>query len=482
MAQEDGAEVGAPVVYYSYEEPPAPRGRRFWLRSYALAILVVLVTLGGFTALGAYQGMNDRRVQNKVEAIEAFERGRVLMDEGKYELAVAYFREALRLEPNFEAAAQFMEVAERDAAVVAGREATALPPTETALDTDALFAEAMTALQGGDWERAAATFDTLVAQAPTYRPAEVEAGLFEAQMKLARASLDAEDLEGALRHIDQALAVRPDDAAAQKLRRQTAAYHAGLLAYSEGEWQSASDQLRAVYLLDPNFLATTALLADAHFKMGQEFEQREIWCEAAQQYRASVSVKRNVEIDALAQTSDRRCQTRAAIPPTATRAGTRTPPRGTPVGTGTPSVGVNATEEISATATPAASATLAPPRPTVPATRSAFAYTLVGGVGENFDDSCGGHYIRGSVSGPDGTPLANVAILVVDQYGNRMTATTKSDPLGQYDFPISAQPLSYQIMVLEGGAAASASITVEHSERFAQSAQACHILNWRQSP
>ena len=75
----------------------AGHGLRFWVRTYAFTLLVILLTVTGFGIAGLLQGLQDREVVSTSGAIEAYERGRELVDEGQFDLAIAYFQEALRL-------------------------------------------------------------------------------------------------------------------------------------------------------------------------------------------------------------------------------------------------------------------------------------------------------------------------------------------------------------------------------------------------
>lgn len=503
--------------------PPASQGRRFWRRAFSIAALLVLLSIVGLGSLGAYQGLNDRQVEDQRAAIRFFEQGQTMMEEERYELAVAAFREAVRLEPNFAAAEQMLGVAQHDADVAAGRVPTETPPAEateanivaaTAIEAaptetiglsqeDELFDEAVAAMEREDWAIAATTFDLLTSQSPDYRAEEVADGLFQANMAAGEAALADGALDEAMRHFDQALAARPESALAQQQRRLTSAYRTGQRAFEREDWSMAADQLRTVFLLDPEFLDTTEMLAEAHFNLGQEFETRDIWCSAAQQYRSSIAVVPSDAISRLAQTANGRCVVRAtAAPPPIVRASpTRTvgevalgtiTPRPTREGTATVPSGVltpTATVQGASTPTPITflptptfpplpTATVPPPPPPPPPT----GFALSGGVGENLGAGCGGHYINGTVRAMDGSPLPNVTILARDEYGNRLTAVSKADPPGTYDIPIPSSVIRYQVMIVSGDVVVSPVIDVQHSDRFAQSPQGCHILNWQQTP
>lgn len=496
---------------------PASSQRRFWLRAFGFSFLIVLAMMLILGGLGIYRGLNDRRVSNKTDALAYYEQGNVLMQEGNYELAAAHYREALRLEPNFEAAA-FMLVAAEEAATsptpmpateggAGGISPTPPQPGATATtpsrqaDIERLFEEANAALARKDWEIAAATFDVLASQAASFRSEEVAAGLFEARMQAGKAALKEEELADALRHFDHALAVRPDDAEAQQLRRLTSSYRAGLRAYEAEQWSVAADQLRVVYLSDPNFLEAESLLAQAHTELGREYAARSIWCDAAQQYRSALAVRADSTVRGLVAGAEERCEERVVAPPaTFTPAPTREPV----ITTLTPTRGVATTIPLSGTLvtgtvtpvtttitvtpppvvtprTPAATTTRAPLPTITPSNPTGGDFMLLGGVGTDHGN-CGGNYIRGVVRAEDGAPIAGITIVAQDNFGNILSATSKADPLGQYDIPISAGDVTYIITVVEGNTPLSSPVRVSRGAEVDPSLSTCYLINWQRAP
>lgn len=483
-------ETHDPVTHVAESAAPAPaRKRASRRRTMMLVLLGTLLMLLGGSGVGAYQGWLDRSSTTQRDAITYFDKGQDLLASGQYDLASANFREALRLEPNFTAAAQLLQVAEQRALAAANVPAAPLPTPLPVADNERLFADAVAALQRGEWEIAAATFDLLTKQVPDFRTDEVKEGLFRARRGAAEAALEAGDLDGALRHLDQALALRPNDASLASKRRVVSAYRTAQRAIRSKNWTVAADQLRTVYLVDPSFLDVKALLAQAHYELAREFAKREIWCQAAQQYRASNEVDPDALIADAATDADARCSLRAtAPPPRATRtaepteAGGRTTPWVTqtpyPFGTVTATAEISATVPIVVTPTvpPLATWTPVPASPTV-ATAGGFVNTF---VGESINSGCGGQYIVGMTRAPDGAPIADVTILALDEYGNRYVGTSKLDPIGRYNIPIPGQLATYRVMVVRGDQTISPVVTVAHDQRFVQSSDACHIIDWQQ--
>lgn len=483
LTEEDGALiVDSPTA-------SAPRGKRFWVRTYGWGLLISLLVILGFGVAGVLQGLKDRDVASTTDAITAYEEGRALVETGEYDLALAYFREAVRLEPNFPAAQQMLTYAEQQLAMQQGVAIEPTAPTateapiDTTSDTDTLFGQGADALAEKDWAGAVTIFAALRQNAPDYRPDEVASGLFTAYSELGQEALERNALDEALEYFDQALVVKPNDATINELRRLTSNYRTGLEAYQDENWTRAADQLRSVYVIEPDFLQTAQYLNSAHIKLANEFESREIWCDAAQNYRAALAIENNAEVAERAVAMEKECSV-ISIPsggddddddgPTS-NPGTfpnATPSPiivGTPVLTGTPTLETTATPFIPQ-ATPTTSGG---------GSGSTFQYISFG-VTEDLSASCFGRYLLGRVTTKDGTPLPGISLLMVDQYGNQTTAITKADPAGGYDFPISPQSGSYQVMIMSNGQVVSPPVTFTQSEAALQSQVACYTINWQQ--
>jgi penicillin-binding protein 1C len=107
-------------------------------------------------------------------------------------------------------------------------------------------------------------------------------------------------------------------------------------------------------------------------------------------------------------------------------------------------------------------------------------FVLAGAVSHG--TSCPGQYIMGQVIGRDGAPKAGVHIVLVDQWGNRADATSKSGATdhGNYDFPLGDIPNQYTLTVVgEAGQAISPAVTVDHRQGSAGDAP-CHTVTWQE--
>lgn len=97
------------------------------------------------------------------------------------------------------------------------------------------------------------------------------------------------------------------------------------------------------------------------------------------------------------------------------------------------------------------------------------------------DNNCPGNYIMGRVLNRQGAPVGGVVVQMVDQWGNRATAVSKSGAVdaGQFDFPIfsgSRLELSFTVIGPDG-APASPTVTLRYPPESGNTR--CYHLVWR---
>lgn len=105
-------------------------------------------------------------------------------------------------------------------------------------------------------------------------------------------------------------------------------------------------------------------------------------------------------------------------------------------------------------------------------------YTLAQPITHHSD--CPGNYIVGRVLNAAGGPVAGVRLLMVDQWGNRAEAVSKSGATdyGHYDFPLNPFANRYTVTVVDAaGRPLSAGVTVDHRQGAGGDAP-CHTLVW----
>jgi tetratricopeptide (TPR) repeat protein len=482
-----GAPETAPVTV-----APRRSGRpvRFWLGLFLLAGSALAIVMVGLGMLGTYQGLRDRAVTQRQQAVEFFQRGQAMLQSGRYELAGASFEAALRLEPDWEAAQQGLAAAQ--AAAAGGQVALPTYPTFTPAPGHAerLWAEAQSEIQDQQWAEAALTLEQLQGIDPGYQPGEVSQALAKAYIAAGLAARDTQDFQAAISYFDRALATDPENREVLLERQLASAYYAGLTAWEHDDWPRATSEFRRVYLLNASYLDVTRRLSTAHIRYGDAFWQRSIWCDAANEYRAALQLTSDNQASQRFAESSQRCEQRQistpiplpTTPPTATAMTAdelATPGADDPLAEPTATEATPAEGEPQATpsATPDTDAPLVPP--SQPAAPGDATIALVGTPGEDFSANCSGQSIRGTISAANGTLLAGITVIAVDEWGNVLSAESKTDPAGFYDIPITANVTSYRVSVRLGDGSQSAAVTIRHDERFANSAAACHVLNWQ---
>ncbi len=147
-------------------------------------------------------------------------------------------------------------------------------------------------------------------------------------------------------------------------------------------------------------------------------------------------------------------------------------------------IGPVAAQALTLAALPAAETTPEPAAtaeatPVVVAPRADFRFAL--GQAIQHHDSCPGHYIVGAVLTSGGAPMPGVHVTMVDEWGNRADAWSKSGAgdAGRYDFPIGATANRYTLTVVDAdGAPLSAPVTIEHQQGYGGS-HSCHTVVWQ---
>ncbi|MDH7485887.1 MAG: hypothetical protein QHJ81_06380 [Anaerolineae bacterium] len=295
----------------------------------AVLSLVLILGLGGLVVagvLGLRHGLEQRQVQQATAVAGHFQRALRYLDSGELALAQAELARVLELAPEHEGA--LARLRELEEAAARRQTPTAAPiSTPTPVPTpppgtpqmgalDALFAEARQLFEQQRWEEAALRLEQLRTLAPDYQPQAVEEMLFQAHYQHGLQLAQADHLEAALRSFDQALALRPDDAAAQEERELTALYAAGVGTWG-ADWKKTIATFAELYRRRPDYRDVARRLLDAYRQYGDALARKAQWCEAARQYASALTVRDDQEIVRLRDEADYACRT-ATPTPTAT--------------------------------------------------------------------------------------------------------------------------------------------------------------------
>ncbi len=363
-------------------------------------VLAVVFLIGGLAAAAIVQGTRDRSSAQIEMAREHYERGEAHLAEGRYELAIAEFEQALRLDPSLVEAADRLAEAEALLATL---------PTPTSILQGTVEQSHWDALQEAvsqqDWALVVQRAEQIAALDPEYRRQEREEILFEAYYNLGQQAVEQNRMEEAVAYFDRALALQPNNPQASLAQSMAKLYIDGVR-YSGSDWAAAVDRLSMLYALDPDYRDVRERLHEAYLAYGQQLAGREDWCLAALQYSRANELLPSQATNALAQEAAERCGT----PPTMVA----------------PSVPISPYPEI----TPGAE------------TPTAESGMFVGRVQGVEHVAASGVYVRGRIldSTGQGVPNVRVKIQAWDWF-----AYATSDGSGQFSFDGLGEPVTYTL-------------------------------------
>lgn len=279
---------------------------------------VVVFVIAALAILGVWRGLQLRSQRQAESAAKYYQQGIDYMNQGNYELAVGAFEYALRLRPNYPEAKQKLD----EARARAGGLPTPTPAAQG--EPSALLAEGRAAYDNGDWVLAIQKLEALQAMDPTYEQATVRRLLVGAYTNDGMRLANEDSMEEAIRRFDQALALQPDNPDVQAQRRLAALYQSGLSNW-EVDWAQSIKDFSTLYTLKPSYKDTAQRLQQAYVLAGDAAGAKSAWCDAAQYYKAALSLASTPEVAAKRDEATRFC----ASPPTPAA----TVPSGTFVGT-----------------------------------------------------------------------------------------------------------------------------------------------------
>jgi Tol biopolymer transport system component/tetratricopeptide (TPR) repeat protein len=310
------------------EQMPEPRGRGPHWSVLAMIAAVLLVGLGGLVLaglLGMRDGLEQRRQQQATAVAEHLARGMAYLANDERELARAEFAQVLLLQPEHEEALAQLSALEQQEAIVRSATLPVSPlATPTPIQTpqpgadtpgalEVLLADAGQSLEQRQWEEAILRLQQLQALAPDYEPQTVQTMLFQSHVGQAEQLTDSNHLEAALRSLDQALALRPDDAQVQEHRELLALYVQTVGAWG-ANWTETITALSDLYERRPDYRDVKDKLFAAHRTYGDTLARKELWCEAASQYAAALEIDSDSETAQVGEQADYLCRTATPTP------------------------------------------------------------------------------------------------------------------------------------------------------------------------
>jgi len=144
------------------------------------------------------------------------------------------------------------------------------------------------AWQTGDWQRVLDVLEQIQVVDPGYEG--LQPGLFTAHLLRGLELVETNQLEEAIVHFEQALAIRPDDPTAQSQRQAAVGYLAGLKSYRQADWDRAVEELTAVYNMDPDYKEVSSWLYSAHLNRGLAMQGQGQLTEAQKEYQRALEI------------------------------------------------------------------------------------------------------------------------------------------------------------------------------------------------
>jgi tetratricopeptide (TPR) repeat protein len=145
------------------------------------------------------------------------------------------------------------------------------------------------AWQAEDWQRALEVLEQIQATDPSHEG--LQQGFFTAHLLRGLELVEANRLEEAIAHFEQALAIRPDDLTAQGQRQAALGYLAGMKSYRQADWDGAVEELTAVYNMAPNYKEASSWLYSAYLNRGLAMQGQDQLKAAQGEYQRALEVK-----------------------------------------------------------------------------------------------------------------------------------------------------------------------------------------------
>jgi len=255
-------------------------------KSNRLTILACLVA--GLVALGLIclvvgaiaSGQRERQKQYSAEALAYFHDGMKRMDSGQYSQAIAFFESALRFDPTL---TQAQDGIDRARARLEEKVTPIVAPTITPVPIAEELSAIEDAYAAGYWDQVITLGARFVESYPEQTTDELRGMLYEAYIANASLAVDQDQMGDAIRYLDQALVMKPDDETATYMRQMAVLYQEGSAAYG-ADWETAISTFEQLVALDGNYKDVYSKLYNAHLGYADEAAESGSWCVAAEQY------------------------------------------------------------------------------------------------------------------------------------------------------------------------------------------------------
>jgi len=272
--------------------------------------IVALVAIVGLGIAAVYFGLADRSETEQQAAQQHYQKGVAYMNDSNYELAIAEFELAIKLDPQNDQAIDRLSKARATLAQV---------PTPTPmlqLETKAAYLQELRkAHQTRDWAQVLDISGKLLALDPDYHRAEVDEVLFEAYYESGQQLVAEDRLREAVRLFDQALDLQPDNALVSR-SKELASLYLSAMGYWGADWSKAAGDFQSLFGLQPDYKDVRQRLHDANVNLGDQLASDGDWCQAAQQYGLALAALDTAETAGKRQDAINRCNSSPEATPT----------------------------------------------------------------------------------------------------------------------------------------------------------------------
>jgi capsular exopolysaccharide synthesis family protein len=335
MMQRERSRQGAAA-----QGPKAVRRPRVRLGQVLLAIFILLsATAGVLMYVGVLPVPIVGALFHGNEVQTYINRGYDFFIVDNYEQAIDSFNKALELDPdNVEAklglqhATHYLELGQlyAEARVLMGQNSfdAAAAKLQTIIETDpwykdarlllsqaqssqqleALYSQAMDYYNAGDWAKAASALEALQGKGVSAGETEVRSKLLDSYLNEGQQEIAAADSRSAIIRatlsFNSALALSPNDVAAQEERQLGSLYLDGYTAYERADWAQAVANLSRIYATRQDYAQgrVAQLLCTSYTKLGDAYQAKGQLQLALDQYRLVEAIAQCDQTEALTKT------------------------------------------------------------------------------------------------------------------------------------------------------------------------------------
>ena len=288
------------MIHNPRARPPFPRWLRWFIgTTTALAATILLLAI----VLGVRAGLQQVELRNRQQVGYHLQRAIDLRAQGNLPEAINAYQQVLAIEPDNESA---LKASEALLALLSGLDAPLVDTSQATQGVDggavdsgtgseaesknALWSSATAAFDAGKWQEAIDALVALRQTQPDFQPDQVSSRLYNAYLALAAEKDRINDQVSALNLLDQAIALKPNEGAAQDAKRVIETYR-NALTLTKTDLAKAVFTLRELYEIDSGYRDVRERLQRAHMAYADSLVRSEEWCSAVVQYNAAIDIQ-----------------------------------------------------------------------------------------------------------------------------------------------------------------------------------------------